>query len=145
MVIKILNNPKRRELSDAIFMCGDTALSLVLKLIEYRNWMDDYRNGYKCAQYVFGTVMKEPWSDAPMPADFWKHTKRFLFKNNYISVKEGRDGDIIGYKDERDYLHFGIYRNEKVISKFGKWHVVEHDVDLIPCDWGNYADFFRKL
>lgn len=127
---------------------------------------------YKCAEYVFGTVMKEPWAKRwPIRDAFWRNTLRYLEKRGY-EVKDSADpGDVVGYASDNIYTssvldnhaylfflrelnkrrkppyfqHFGIFLDaNQVISKFNGGHIYQHRLDRVPNSFGTSVYFFRK-
>lgn len=126
-----------------------------IAILERRNPSCDYRHGYSCFVYVFGTVQREAWGNIrpwDLPSDFGMRAKEFLEDKGYKIVDEPEDGDVIaygckindGYTQELFIRHFGVYRSEPVVSKFGPGPVFRHEIDAVPNDYGEEVIFFRK-
>lgn len=125
----------------------------------------------RCAEFVFGETMKEPWIlGETVPVELWTNAIGFLISNGYSEVNKPQDGDIVAYAkskfvDERkitpekmleaalrkinkeppQFMHFGIFRQGRIISKFGKGPIMIHHLDEVPISYGNLVYFFRKV
>lgn len=136
------DRPGALELYDAIGKLPGMAI------IERRNPAGDLY--YQCAQYVFGTVKGEPWvqSGKNLPREFWESSEAFLSANGYAHVVNPEQGDIIAYKNTQHrferVMHWGIFLGNSVRSKLDRGHIYEHDPAMIPLDYGNTAEFYRK-
>jgi hypothetical protein len=137
-------------------------------------WDDPDKDlNYKCAEYVFRTIKKEPWAQvSKLPDEFWIDTITYLSERGYTtSIRRKKEnlenGDVIGYggtdwryassgsllsylmgsktpKRYPPYLkHFGVYKEGKVNSKFDAGYIYRHDLDAVPYDYGDSVYIFR--
>jgi hypothetical protein len=128
-----------------------------IEVVEDRSFMQDF--SYRCAEYTFGTVQKEPWAEhfiTEKQPEFWRSTEDFLERKGYQKTVVPTPGDIVAYGgtngDSRWFGHFGIFEGlGKVVSKFGRGPIIRHDASLIPkgpgryeCHWGDYMWHFTK-
>lgn len=128
---------------------------------------DKYRGG----EYVFGTVMGEPWAstETGLPKEFWRDTTGFLAERGYFEISgKPKPGDIVGYaleslaplyptsaevvwdmeriRSRPFYEHFGILAEDnRVVSKFTVGPVYSHEMDQVPTHWGETVYFLRKF
>lgn len=116
---------------------------------------------YRCGNYVFGLVMKEPWAQGinlEAVDDLWDRTHPFLKERGYSAISNPTVGDIVVYGKRlvdsttlrtmnfiKDVLHFGIVRsNGQVRSKWGAHAIYTHDLNAIPTNYGEVAAFYRR-
>lgn len=115
-----------------------------LEVVEYR----DHSNPGLCEYFVFFEVLSEPWAsnfDEPcfIPEDL-RFPCNFLADKGYIEVPSPQDNDVVGYLSQRnEFHHWGIFREGKVLSRFGSSSVCRHEIDATR--YGNKVIFFRKL
>lgn len=115
-------------------------------LREIRSYNED--SNYRCAEYAVNFPGTNNNS-------IWHSTEKVLREKGYqLITDEAQRGDIIVYGERRgssiNTQHFGIYlginnRRARVISKFGRGHIVEHDIDLVLPAYGNQVCFYRKV
>lgn len=141
-----------------------------IRIFKRRN--PEWSNHFRCAEYVFGSRLGEPWALDEVPKDFWDNGIEFLCRKGFNLVEEPVAGDIIAYAvvdlieryitDEAIsayhrarlesrhrtppyFVHFGILTGEgRIISKFGPGHVYLHKVNSVPYHFGSEIYFFRK-
>lgn len=83
--------------------------------------------------------------------EYRENHEKFLTNLGYIEVKSIRPGDLVIYSltDEagkKTRKHIGIYvGNNKFLSKFGQNSVYKHEVNQVPSEYGNCAQFYRKI
>jgi len=62
-----------------------------------------------------------------------------------IEQNEIQDGDYIIYFHNGKPQHAGRIRNNKVVSKWGMYHLWEHDIWEIPVEYGDTVRFFNQI
>ena len=62
-----------------------------------------------------------------------------------IEQNEIQDGDYIIYFDNGKPQHAGRIRNNKVVSKWGMYHLWEHGIWEIPIEYGDTVRFFTQI
>lgn len=55
------------------------------------------------------------------------------------------EGDLVVYLEEEMPTHAGSINESKVISKWGRGHIYQHDQLEVPSSYGNDIRFYRKL
>lgn len=100
--------------------------------------LDTFPKPVDCFAYLFGEEKDE---------------KVFEILNQYtpIAINQMQAGDYVGYfRRHKDPLegppeHMGMAVDSKrVQSKFGRAHVYEHPISLVPTYYGNIIRVFRK-
>jgi hypothetical protein len=113
---------------------------------------------YRCAEWTFGTIHKEPWALKGFTAEhapkLWEDPVNFLREEAYEFTDSAQPGDIVAYGDTLFdgtlwLEHFGIYYGdaagqELVFSKFGQGPLVRHPISLVSTVWGGYYCFLKK-
>lgn len=126
---------------------------------------------YRCAEYVFRKVKGETWARRTIPVAFWNNTLLFLDEHGYRRVEELNSDDIVGYASDSIYTgvsddptslyyaseegkkrtppyfqHFGVYlEGNQIKSKLNNYHIVTHNLDMVPNRFGTQVYFFRKV
>ncbi len=159
--MNIPDNEARKQIDEVISLAticdiigyedGDEAIMYLaleavpgVTLIEKRNSKED--SFYRCAEYVFGTIMEEWWCDGKnQPEGLWDASLEFLASMGYKRVEHPQDLDVIAYIDGQNVTHYGVMNNGKVMSKFGPGPILEHEIGAVPSTWGDEAVFLRKM
>ena len=104
-----------------------------IEIIELRDPEHDHGIGFLCQQYV--AKSKNYDHNTFLPKD-----------KDYISTLNPKKGDlIVYYQKNKCPTHIGIYDdNNKVISKWGAYHIMRHDINAVPHTYGEYIMFFRE-
>lgn len=96
--------------------------------------LDTFPEPVDCFAYLLGEEKKDD--------------KVFEILNQYTLVPIGQmqAGDYVGYFRKHEAPeHMGIAVDSKrVRSKFGRAHVYEHPISLVPTNYGNTIRVFRK-
>lgn len=107
------------------------------------------KGSLRCFDFAFLKLHEErtyDFYDKGWPAS--KEMVSLLMGWGYNLVDTPEEGDLIvyGHKHERyfDALHYGIYREGKVISKWGPGDVYEHPLTSIPSTFGSEFLCMRK-
>lgn len=142
-----------------------------LEGIEIVQRSDEFDPGIFCAEYVFWYVLREPWAkpfpigmDAFLsdmmrhqhpgieyiPDEFREDPLGFLIEHGYEITDIPTDGNIVAYrkklKESRyEYIHFGLWTDGKVRSKFGDGHAYIHDLNKVPENYGDEVIFLKKV
>lgn len=100
-----------------------------------------------CEHYLFSILLKEPWArhfdKGPIISHQFSSPQEFLSDNGYEIVNSPQNNDIVGYISQRgDFHHWGLFRDGKVISRFGSGPIRRHKIQ--GTRYGNKAVFFRK-
>lgn len=115
----------------------------------YRNIHDlspdelPYKN-YDCTMYAFNFYKDSRVCEKdPKPDN--KYTQ-FLIDKGYITTKNKEDDDYLIYFDNKSIAtHIGLYKNGRIVSKWGPFDIWEHKVEEVPLSYGNEAEYFGKL
>ena len=72
-----------------------------------------------------------------------------LNSKGYHEVTKPKNRDIAVYffnsaGERESVVHYGRYINGKILSKFGKGHVFEHPIEMVPDYFGNGVKFFSR-
>lgn len=114
---------------------------------------DPKRDQYRCVQYVFATVKKEPWAKEDEEIPIFDNPLEFLQEKGYLPLLQSdtpQNGDIVAYglsqNQGRRFIlkHMGVYNNGLVKSKFNTGDVYEHALETVPYYYGSDVLFFRK-
>jgi len=109
---------------------------------------------YRCAQYVFGKVHREPWALPYQSSEIsisdhalWMHTTDFLRDKGFVEVRGPvQANDVVLYGcPVFGPAHFGVIAEREIHSKFGNSNIVAHPIDLVPSSYGSEISFFRKV
>jgi hypothetical protein len=114
------------------------------KLDNDENWR------YNCYTYAFRLL------DSPEFVDITERYPFLLANSSYvlyliernlteIEQNEVRDGDYIIYFLNGVPQHAGKIRNYKVVSKWGTYHLWEHDIWEVPIEYGDKMSFYRQI
>ena len=123
-----------------------------ISILEKRDSEYDRRWAYTCAEYVFKHRQPEPWFSIFMDdTGMWFDTENFMVSKGYEVIAEPEEHSIVAYvgydpekKKRMKTMHWGIFCDGRVESKFGVGHAYQHDVDMVPNSYGAQALFFRK-
>lgn len=125
-------------LKNAIFEWGKREYSTDIKIpgidiIEKRNPNHDKDLGLLCQSYVAKSKNYDRTTFLPKDKEYKK-------------TLNPKKGDlIIYYQQNKRPTHIGIYDGQnKVISKWGAYHVMRHDIDLVPHTYGEYIMFYEE-
>jgi len=128
----------------------DLAERAGLTIVEKRIPAVDEAQNYKCAQFVFRTILAEHQlkSNSGFPHDLFDDPDTFLGKYNYHRVLVPSEGEVLAYVavGERyvQVKHMGIFKEGKVISKFGIGHIFRHDIGQVPLSYGEKVIFYAR-
>jgi hypothetical protein len=121
-----------------------------IDLWERRDCRQD--NEYRCAEYLVGTLMNEPWfwgKARNAPASLWTRPVKYLGGRGYVTVTVPQMGDVIAYGQAKngsiEIQHWGMWVSGEVISKFNDGHAFLHRPEMVPNEYGDRAVFFRRL
>lgn len=111
---------------------------------------------YNCFEYAFCLIYSETykatlefqkgWKIHPIGAD-----KKFVeYLLGQVGLQEVRfegikDDFIIIYFERGEPIHAGKILRKRVISKWGKGLLLEHEIHEVPAIYGNEAKFYEKL
>mgnify|MGYP001604471914 CR=1 FL=1 len=162
--MRIEDSPVRRTIDELLpngpetWHLYDTLVTRVrgMEIVEKR---DPRTDSDRCADYVFGRIMQEPWAQINLQfiEELWSDTIRFLEGKGYYEVEMPKKGVMVAYFNT-DYSavlegarlgqaiakHFGVFQNNRVISKWSRGHVYRHPIESVPTLYGDEARFFRK-
>ena len=100
-------------------------------------------NEVKAFSYLFD-LKNNDW-----PEDIANNPLTFFPSWGYERVIQPEKGDLVIYCTNEPKLkvkHFAIWiSNERVVSKFGCWSVVEHSLSDVIIAYGCFVFFFRKV
>lgn len=127
-----------------------------IELVSMPSCLKDTR--WSCNDYVFSHLMQENWDNGGDVASLFGDVKNFLLGKGYSHVQEPIDLDVIIYGNGRrdpelrlmDYevtkgaLHFGVWLDGQVVSKWGEGPVFKHNIEWIPTNFGDLASFYRR-
>lgn len=109
---------------------------------------------YTCAMHVFGFA-EEPEYTAIAERGFnrvfaGRAFVHWLIENGLLvelSSSEANEGDLVIYfTDEGRFKHAGLICGEdRVVSKWGTGHLVDHGLLEVPESYGSLLRFFKKL
>ncbi|MBW1888574.1 MAG: hypothetical protein JRI52_09540, partial [Deltaproteobacteria bacterium] len=111
---------------------------------------------YNCFEYVFDLIYSETykatleyqqgWKINPIGADK-KFVEYLLARRGLYEVEfEGAKNDyIIIYFNESEPTHAGKILRKRVVSKWGKGLLLEHEIYEAPAIYGNEVKFFKNL
>ncbi len=127
--IKVISSQEYKGVKISDFMCYEFAFGL-FNQIEYRSVLEYQRS----------------WKLHPIGAD----EKFLLFLENNNSIKEIKlgdinDGDLIVYLKNNQYCHAGKLIKKRVISKWGKGLLLNHEINEVPAKYGNSLKYFRSI
>lgn len=101
----------------------------------------------------FFTRKNETWMkfcDSPVPDRIRSNPIAGLKSKGYNLVNKLQDGDVVVYlskknkKGNQKALHFGIWGNKRVTSKFEESDIYHHTLEDVPFEYGDEVIFFRK-
>jgi hypothetical protein len=108
-------------------------------------------DGERCVWFAFGN---EEWYQKGDPGELNRllmgpMALGFLGENGYREVTSPQDYDIVVYPSrelqDMGYIdHYGVYIAGGVVSKLGRLHIVRHELEVIPCGFGDEVIFLRK-
>lgn len=142
-----LKDSKERRSIQSLFFEGEQKCSPELeeidgiKLVEKRDWKEDWANAFNCIVYVFGRKAKHLIDVEKDINEIDTTTKGYREINNPLQ------GDLVVYINEelKVQSHIGLYKRKgKVLSKWTYGNVYLHDINKVPSDFGNVVKFFRK-
>lgn len=103
-----------------------------------------------CYEYAFG-INRElaHWIGSQRLRDLFVGpkfvTERLLPLLSPIEQSELQDGDLVLYFDGDSPTHAGTMKGTRVVSKWGKGHTYEHDIDEVPASYGNTRRHYSKM
>ena len=105
---------------------------------------------YNCFTYAFNLLNSSEFLDITERYPFLFAEPRYAsyLINNYlckISETEAVNEDYIIYFHEKMPKHAGKYFNGKIISKWGHFHLLEHEIYEVPSSYGDEIQFFKKI
>lgn len=88
-------------------------------------------------------------SEDAWPENFWYKINDILGNWNFKLVQSPKNGDLVIYYATINRVtratHLGIFnKDQKVYSKMGEYPVSEHEINVVPYNYGHYVQFFRK-
>ena len=119
-----------------------------IEVIDDRCEADD--EGYRCAHHIFGVILEEPWATpgSVIPnAIFSEGAFKYLSAKGYCEISgPAQPGDVVVYCWGNDNPnHYGIYEGDRrVVSKFGKGPIVQHDLTQAIEEGTTKIRFIRK-
>lgn len=150
--------PDLRQKLDEITQCVDleSQVSLMEQLRPEFNhhiflqqkFNRDIEKQYNCFMYAFDIPYRKEIRDIlrkNLKINFGiKFIQRLIDKGILISNKNGL---IVIYFKDGNPVHAGkyFYSKNRVISKWGKGHLWEHDIHEVPMSYGNKQDFFDPI
>lgn len=161
LTIPLPLTPVRLELQrlfDPDFMeqAGINAYNMIGKLEGFKMIApgDLQRDQFRCTQYVFATVKREPWASEDQHIPIFENPLGFFMTHGYQILFQGdlpQQGDVIAYGFVRrrdpvfELSHMGIFVGQnRAESKFNEGHVFQHPLEAIPPHLGSEALIFRK-
>lgn len=72
-------------------------------------------------------------------------TERLLPLLSPIEQSGLQDGDLVLYFDGDTPTHAELIKGTRVVSKWGKGHIYEHDIDEVPATYGSTSRYYSKM
>lgn len=101
---------------------------------------------YDCVEFVIKHGVDERLRTLVTPG-FQQDPILFIESLGYVNINAPKETDVAMYFHESDcptMLHFGIWHNDQVVSKWGFGPVFLHPVNLVPKRYGDCVAFFRR-
>lgn len=115
---------------------------------------DLQRSQFRCTQYVFATVKREPWASEDQHIPIFENPLGFFAAHGYQILFQSDSpelGDVLAYGFVRrrdpvfELSHMGIFVGQNLVkSKFNEGHVFQHPIEAIPPHLGSEALVFRR-
>jgi hypothetical protein len=158
----VLGNKKLREKLDAITDkfkgkgCGQQQEKQIkilnleiphsIEIVRELSYDEIYNNPYKCFEYCFDFRLdyddKINWKDYKLNSFVSYLISKYLEE---ISQNNIKDDDYVIYFDKTRPVHAGKWNMQKVISKWGDFHLWKHGLWEIPTRYGCRVNFYKKI
>src|SRR3989338_10633957 len=98
---RIIETDARKEITRLVNNCEYDAVQ-VMDCVVLLQQAETGKERYRAGEYVFGTVMHEPWAspEEGLSKEFWNDAKTYLETRGYELVDQPQEGDVVGYAIE---------------------------------------------
>jgi hypothetical protein len=111
---------------------------------------DDKSWRYNCFTYAFHLLESPEFLDITERYSFLFANSSFvsyLIAHHLFQTEQNlmKDNDYIIYFQNDEPTHAGRIRNDKVLSKWGHYHLWEHFIWEVPIEYGTSVRFFKQF
>ncbi len=149
---KIVDQNKDEDVGNQIVLVSDLEKTIphTIKIEREAKQGEDASWRYNCFTYAFNLLDSQEFLDIIQQYPYLfadSSYVSYLIERHLTSVDENkvRDGDYVIYFLHGEPKHAGRIRNNKIVSKWGMYHLWEHGFWEVPAEYGDEIHFFKKI
>jgi hypothetical protein len=98
---------------------------------------------YNCVAYALGAVAREDYAFLGAAIHRLQTTHLKMVAESLKRVASLDEAQLVVYESSGEPLHVGRVRGNRVVSKWGPFHLYEHGLWEVPLSYGDTVSFFR--